>query len=63
MAYKVPAESAKPPAPKPVSTHFHHASVKGAANLLRKHGHLDEVTHGAIVKHAERGMKKAKANI
>lgn len=49
------------PAPKRAApAHLKYAGIKGAANLLRKHGHLDEVTHRDIVKHADRNMKKGK---
>ena len=40
--------------------HRHHALVKASATYLRKHGHIDDGQHDEIVKHAERGMAKAK---
>lgn len=42
------------------ASHFHHASMKGHATALFRHGHLDKEQHDEIVKHAERGMAKAK---
>jgi hypothetical protein len=40
--------------------HHHHALVKASATHLFNSGHLDQEQHDEIVKHAERGMAKAK---
>lgn len=40
--------------------HHMHALDKGAAKHLLLGGHLDKEQHDEIVKHAERGMAKAK---
>ena len=40
--------------------HHMHALDKGAATHLLRGGHIDQETHDEIVKHAERGMAKAK---
>ena len=46
---------------KETKPHHHHALTKASATHLFRAGHIDEATHDEIVKHAERGMKKARA--